>query len=225
MRQKQILAPGYGWTRGRELAMNLRVNGSQNDVTFLLVLLVASLGFNAFLGREYWRHAHKSSFASLPDLGLGETVPPLQVKTLDGRSETIAYTVQPQPTVVYVFTPSCPWCRKNVNNIKHLTATKASTFRFVGISLDPKGLEAYLAQHNLKFPVYVDPTPESRLAYHLGNVPHTLVISQDSTVLKTWRGAYIDSRAEVEEFFKVTLPGLSDDRDGAVEKQISTIVE
>src|SRR5258708_38181114 len=91
--------------------MNLKVKGSQSDIAFMLVLLAASLGFNAFLGREWWR-ARKSAPAS-PDVLLGEAVAPLRVKTLDGKPETIAYATQSQPTVLYVFTPSCPWCRRN----------------------------------------------------------------------------------------------------------------
>jgi peroxiredoxin len=194
--------------------MNLKVKGTHSDVAFLLVLLAASLGFNTFLGREWWR-AHMSAPAS-PDVLLGEVVPPLRVKTLDGKPETIAYAKQSQPTVLYVFTPSCPWCRRNMNNVKHLTAQRANTFRFIGISLDEKGLGAYVAQHGLTFPVYVDPAPEDRSAYHLGNVPHTLVISQDGIVLKSWRGAYQGGeQAQIEQFFEVKLPGFSDDREAA----------
>jgi peroxiredoxin len=201
--------------------MNLQVKGTQSDVAFLLVLLAASLGFNAFLGREWWR-ARKSAPAS-SDVLLAKTVPPLRVKTLDGKPETIAYTTQSQPTVLYVFTPSCPWCRRNINNVKHLTAKRATTFRFIGISLEQKGLGAYVAEHSLNFPVYVDPAPEDRSAYHLGNVPQTLVISQDGTVLKSWRGAYQGGdQAEIEQFFEVKLPGFSDDREAAG-KQVSSV--
>jgi peroxiredoxin len=184
------------------------IKGSRSDVTVLLILLVGSLGFNIFLGHDNIRLRGGNE---LPALTAGQPVPALQVKTVQGIAETIDYTDTAKPTVLYVFLTTCPWCMKNLENIRTLSAQKGDAFRFVGISLDTDGLDAYITDNKLNFPVYTDPDKQATTAYGLGAVPQTIVISPDGKVLQEWRGAYDRNlRKEVEDFFQLQLPGLND---------------
>src|ERR1041385_1088342 len=106
------------------------ITGSQSDVRFILALLAVSLAFNVALAREWWR-ARPSAEASLAAIPVGKSVAPLRVRTLEGKEATIAYSTHTQPTVLYVFKPSCPWCLRNLENIKSLVAQKGSAFRFI----------------------------------------------------------------------------------------------
>src|SRR5262249_11256355 len=90
-------------------------------------------------------------------LTLGEKLPDLEVQTPDGRPVTVSYVNQQAPTVLYVFTPTCPWCRRNRSNISALAAERNKSYRFLGLSLDPSGLTQYLRENPLPFPVYTNP--------------------------------------------------------------------
>jgi peroxiredoxin len=179
------------------------VQGTKSDVTFLLVLLAVSLGANVYLARRLFSPPPQGP----PPLAKGTTVSPLTATRLDGQPQTLSYAEK--KTVLYVFTPSCPWCKRNLPNIKHLVATRGAEYRFIGISLEAEGLSSYVTEHQLPFPVYTNVSQEQRDAYHLGGVPQTLVISERGTVMQNWFGAYVDAQqAEIEKFFDVRLPGL-----------------
>jgi peroxiredoxin len=183
------------------------IKGSRSDVTLLLILLIASLGFNIFLGKQVM---HLRMGSNIPSLAAGQAVPAVRVKDLQGTVTSIEYADH-RPTVLYVFLTTCPWCMKNLENIRHLVTQKQGDFRFVGISLDSDGLEAYIAEHKLDFPVYTHPDKPSVTAYGFGAVPQTIVISPEGKVLQEWRGAYDNNlRDEVEDFFQLELPGLSE---------------
>jgi hypothetical protein len=182
----------------------MKVQGTKSDVGVLLLLLAVSLSGNVYLARRAFRPAP----APIPLLAKGATVPPLPVKALDGQAATISY--QDVPTVLYVFSPTCPWCRRNIPNLKQLIRSAGQQYRFVGLSVDANGLAAYVAEHQLPLPVYTKGEGDVADRYKLGGVPQTIVISAGGTVLQDWSGAYAgDVKTEVERFFAVKLPGLS----------------
>jgi hypothetical protein len=181
------------------------VHGTKSDVTFLLVLLAVSLGANVYLARRVFSPPPQGP----PPLAKGAIVSPLIATRLDGERQTLSYGEK--KTVLYVFTPSCPWCKRNVPNIKHLVEAKGAEYRFVGISLEAEGLSSYMTEHQLPFAVYTNVSPEQREAYRLGGVPQTLVISERGTVVQNWFGAYVNAQQpEIERFFDVRLPGLAE---------------
>ncbi len=149
-------------------------------------------------------------------LAVGAVVPPLTATGLDGARTTIAYdsTRDGRLTVLYVFTPQCVWCARNLANLKALLTAKqgAPDVRFVGLSLAPDSVGTYVAQQGLTplLPVVVTRLSAATMsAYHFGGTPQTVVISPDGRVVKNWSGAWTQkTQAEVEAFFHVTLPGL-----------------
>jgi peroxiredoxin len=183
------------------------MKGTQSDVRFLLALLAVSLGINTFLA---YRVLTANRMAPPPKpLVAGDSAPPLELKTLDGRLATLGYSEPARPTVLYVFAPSCGFCAANAENIRHLAKSTGGAFRFIGVSLSEKDLDGYLETHELGFPVYTV-TPATQKAYGLGSVPQTLVVSESGKVLQSWMGAYRDeAEREVERYFVVNLPGLS----------------
>jgi peroxiredoxin len=186
----------------------VRIRGSQGDLTLVLLLLAASLGLNVYLAPRALRAPRP--VPPPPTLSVGEVVPPLEAQRLQGRRETVSYADEARPTVVYVFSPSCPWCRKNLANIKRLFEARQGEYRFVGLSSDDTQLADYVAENGLAFPVYSGIAEPLRRAYKLGGVPQTLVISPQGKVLKNWQGAYAGpNQTDVEAFFAVKLPGLS----------------
>jgi peroxiredoxin len=182
----------------------MKINGTKSDLTFVFALLALSLGINVYLALRVYAPGP----AELRLLSKGEKVPAFAARRLAGGTVTLSY--DSKPTVLYVFTPGCSWCRRNLANVKTLFEAKSGEFRFVGLALDDMGLEAYVAQEKIPFPVYSNVSEDTRAQYRLGGVPQTLVISSRGIVLENWSGAYDGKlRHDVEEFFSVSLPGLT----------------
>jgi hypothetical protein len=114
-----------------------------------------------------------------------------------------------RPTVLYIFTPPCTWCARNVDNLKTLVDKEGGYYRFIGLALSEQALPEYVAKNDLKLPVYSGLSPETLKAYRLGGTPQTIVISPEGKVLEDWSGAYVgDQKSQIEAFFHVSLPGL-----------------
>jgi hypothetical protein len=114
------------------------------------------------------------------------------------------------PTIFYIMKPGCVWCIRNRDNIQALAKQVGSTYGMVGLSSTDQGLKEHLLALPLPFKVYaldldhlpngVDPTV----------TPQLVVVGSNGIVEKVWIGALGGrARTEVEEFFHVTLPGLS----------------
>lgn len=180
---------------------------------FLLVLLGLSLLCNVALGVAFFRISVAAFGKTQPPPAsgpaIGSSLPPLQAWRSDGKPEAVEFTGQ-QPTVVYVFTPTCQWCDRNLDNLKALLTVATRTHRVIGLSLDPT-LHDYVEKNELEnLPVYVNPSRDTMEAYMFGPTPLTLVISPSGRVLKSWVGAYGGAvKEDVEKYFRLELPGLS----------------
>jgi hypothetical protein len=169
-------------------------------------LLAASLATNVWIFRA--RDQRKSR--SAPLLVEGTALPPLRGTALaDGADATIAFAAD-RPTAIYVFTPQCIWCARNLASIKALARERGAEYRFVGLSLHEEELQEYVARNPLGFPVYSQLSLEIRRAYRLGVTPALIVVSTEGRVLRTWRGAFSGRQAsEIESYFRVRLPAIT----------------
>ena len=141
----------------------------------------------------------------------GAVVPSITAYALDGSAAEIRFDSVPGPTVLYVFTPPCGWCTRNLPAAKALAENIKGRYRVLGLSLSSDGLQKYVSDSGLQFPIYADISISTRSAYRLGGTPDTLVVSSDGKVMKHWQGAYVGStKNEVEAYFNVTLPPVSD---------------
>lgn len=192
---------------------NARKPDSRLNTIALTVMLVASVVLNIMLALKVRELTGAQNAArSERELKIGAEVPPIMAKRLDGVSGAITYADSNRPTVLYIFTPQCGWCTRNLDNLKTLINRKSEEYRFIGISLSGEDLEKYLVEHQLKFPVYTDIPKEAGEAYRMGGTPHTIVISPQGQVLQNWVGAYAgDQKSQVEAYFNVILPGIQPD--------------
>jgi peroxiredoxin len=174
-----------------------------------ICLMIASVFLNVFLAHRLWSLQHLESIKTSERLlKVGTVVAPIVVKRLGGEKEMMSY-VGGKPTVLYIFTPPCSWCARNMDNLKTLLDKEGGQYRFIGLSLSEESLSEYVAKNNLKFPVYSGLSPETLKTYKLGSTPQTIVISPEGNVVQDWAGAYFGGqKSEVESFFHVTLPGL-----------------
>lgn len=181
---------------------------SQNLGTLVLVMVLSvSLGLNVYQGLKL-----KGAFAPATGVQAGMRFPQrLPLLDQDGKSAELSFAQDSRPTVLYVLSPLCGWCKRNEANIKALTAQVGSRFRFVGLSIEGKNLKDYVAQNHAPFPVYLVSSQQQIQDFHLDGTPQTVVVDASGKVEKAWPGAYLaKSQKEIQSFFGVTLPGLQE---------------
>jgi hypothetical protein len=129
--------------------------------------------------------------------------------TVSGNALQLDWRADRRPIVVYIFSPQCAWCARNLENIKSLSASRGSKYRFVGISLLDSGLAEYVSRQNLRFETYSSPRRAD--GQRFGSVtPETLIADPDGTVRHDWQGAYTPQlQREIESVMGVKLPGLT----------------
>jgi peroxiredoxin len=180
--------------------------GSFANPAWMRVLLASSVVINILLASDVssLRRAIEALKAE-GRLQVGAAVPAIEGRSVDGAQELLNYNVS-IPTVLYVFTPQCLWCKKNLANLHALIDNSGSRYRVVGVSLTREGLRDYLNKEHLQFPVYTDIADSVKAVYHLGTTPTTIVISPQARVLRIWYGAYEDGiRTEMEAYLNVHL--------------------
>jgi hypothetical protein len=92
-----------------------------------------------------------------------------------------------------------------------LAAAANRTTRFIGLSLSADHLDDYEARYAPSFPVYVLEAKQMIERLKLYATPQLIVVGPDGVVRRDWSGALNGARkAEVEQFFGVLLPGLTD---------------
>jgi peroxiredoxin len=175
-----------------------------------ILLLIVSVTLNVLLA-----HKIHSVIRFLPkevstsSLKVGTSVPPITGTRSDGQSYIIRYSGSDRPTVLYIFTPTCVWCARNMDNFKTMVDKEGSRYRVIGLSLSQEGLAQYLSKNELKLPVYSGLSDETKRIYKLSGTPQTIVISPEGKVLEDWVGAWAgDQKSQVEAFFHVALPGI-----------------
>src|SRR5215831_6109168 len=163
-----------------------------------------SVDMNVFLSRKVRvLRVIEASLRAEGSLKVGEVVPALQGKDLNGQPVSFAYDSR-FATVIYVLSPTCTWCKRNEANAEALAINLVGKYRFLGVSLSSDGLSEYAQSAHISSPLYSDLQGNTLSAYKLGGTPQTIVVSPEGKVLKNWKGAYIDEgKEEVESYFGV----------------------
>jgi|SRR4051812_20631886 hypothetical protein len=176
---------------------------SISDVQFLLVLLAMSLGFNVWLALSA-THVDRAIIVNASRVG--HAIHPFRVVDEKHNSIQLSFDDQEQkPTVLYIISPTCTWCKANETSIKTLATTAHSRYRFIGISLSEE-LESSRS-NKFPFPIYSIASFDAIQGLRLGTTPQTIVISTRGRIVNDWSGAYInDVRLQVQDVFNVALP-------------------
>jgi peroxiredoxin len=177
----------------------------------LLCVFLASLIVNILQGMRILSLQEEiQALAVAGELKPGTSLDPLPVSDLAGRETSLSFYAQSRPTILYVFRPSCVWCRRNVDLINSLAAQLSNRYAIIGLSLSDSGLAEFVSQSRITFPVYSRLSPAEATKYHLGTTPETIVISPQGKVERDWLGAYdYPTKPFLEKFLSVTLPKLS----------------
>ncbi len=108
-----------------------------------------------------------------------------------------------------VFSPSCVWCDRNLDNARRLESHVAGKYQCVAVALESKNLREYVAKNGLEWTIVANISPEVQKAYGMAGTPQTILIDSGGTVRHVWSGAFLGgSASEIEQVFGVKLPGL-----------------
>lgn len=175
-------------------------------VTFGLLVASAITNFT-LIHRVHQLEAAVGVLKSERALRVGESVPSEVLKSIDGSPWTLDYAGQTNPTILYIFTPRCEWCEKNVENAAALATQSTRRYRFIGVSLSgaEPDLRKYMDAHDIRYPVYVAP-PRFSTDYKVAATPTTVLISSRGRVMDTWNGAYFgDTASAMEAYLHIHL--------------------
>lgn len=180
-------------------------NGGTASLVFVLTL---SLALNVYFARE--ARFGRTRFPVPSKMRVGTKLPSaLPLLDVNGKTTQLIFD-DSRPTVLYVFSPTCGWCKRNEANIKTLVNAD-SHFRFIGLSITPTGLKDYIAQRHAPFPVYAVQSKEQSAKLGLSVTPETIVVGPGAVIEEAWKGAYTgDNQKQIEQFFNAKLPGLED---------------
>lgn len=181
--------------------------GSNSALAFLLLVLTGSLSGNVVQLYRYERLTHPTELG----VRLGAVLRPFVVVGRDGKRTQLDFSGS-KPTVIYVMSPLCGWCKRNQANITSLALQKARDYQFVGLSTTDNQLKDFWKSTKLPFPVYSVPSADVLSRYHLGDeTPQMAIVDSAGRVGRVWHGALSgDGLTEVEKYFGVRLPGLAD---------------
>ncbi len=190
-----------------------KMNKAINFVT--LTLLLSSAILNIVLANKV--SDLRNSLSNIKEEGqlkIGSQVPKIDATDLAELDYSIEYSEVKLPTILYIFTPDCIWCKRNLENVKAMVKQTDGKYRMIGLSLTPEKLKEYLYQNDAHFPVYTNVNLEARKAYKMGGTPQTIIVSPDGSVLKNWHGAYMNGlKTEINNYLQVNLPGISSEKE------------
>ena len=140
-------------------------------------------------------NAEEQFYASLRHTPTGIALPDLQGEDPNGRSLTISYQDIGRQTLLFVFSPTCPHCKRNWPVWLDLAkAAKDARVAFVNVGdpLPPNFSQSYSFD---AAPVLAKTSPESILKYSLFEFPITIVMSPDGHSQGVWAGELSKSDA------------------------------
>lgn len=165
-----------------------------------IALLLAGINY------QRWQYTHPKTVSPIQT---GDRITRVALETTDKHKVWLDWSDDSKSTVVYLFTPTCAWCKRNLEAMRTL-ANSASTYRFIAISLDEAGVKDYIAANHLTMPVYIATDTASKRQLGARGTPSTLVVSPQGIVAHYWRGVYYGKTAEeIQKAFGVRLPAVA----------------
>lgn len=170
---------------------------------------------NCALGLVFLWTVHRDRSPVAPSL-IGSSHSEIAAKTLGGASTRLILDARERHTLVYVFSPSCVWCRRNERSLAALaTALRQSDpkTKLVALSLSGQGLEQYIPRIPVEFDVIFDPEPDSVTDLSLRSTPRTILFDARGTLIKDWSGAYTpELAADISQYFGILVPPIAEIR-------------
>ena len=143
---------------------------------------------------------------TMPDfkpLEIGDEVPAFAASTLDGE-EFDGGDLVGSPYMLNIWATWCAPCRHEMPELQQLHDTYSGQgFQVVGVSVDDRGsretIREFLAEIEVTFPIYHDPTWEISDTYGLLGLPGTFLMDAEGRLVRKWLGGFQPMAEDVQE--------------------------
>jgi hypothetical protein len=173
--------------------------------TVLMALLVVSVVFNWVL---VYRPNVVSRSSRRPAMWtVGTIAPPLIVDDTEGQRVWLEWDAQKKPTVLYLFSPDCGWCDRNLQGARMLITLRSDKYDVTTIALMGPSGWGNKPRADLGVKPYSISSTVRKAGYALSGTPQTVVIGQRGKILANWMGAYNTAiQKDIERVLGVQVP-------------------
>lgn len=146
----------------------------------------------------------------VPVVREGDLLPPLRLRTLDGRTTAVPGAWPGRPLLINVWASWCGPCIEEMPELQRFAATQGTDgVQVIGIALDePDAVRAFLRRVPVDYPILIDAPGPADAGVRLGNVrgvlPYSVLIGADGQVLKRRIGPFVPG--ELESFAAAARP-------------------
>ncbi len=153
----------------------------------VLLLSILLLSFSAFAEGS-------SKTTSAPDFTL---------KDINGKQVKLSQVLESGPVLLDFWATWCVPCKQALPHLAKIHETyKDKGFTLLAISTDNTRsvgkVRPYARSQKWEFPVLLDTDNELLKRYRGTSVPHTVLISQEGNIIKTWIGYHPGEEEEIE---------------------------
>jgi peroxiredoxin len=172
---------------------------SRKAAFFVIILVMIALVF-LLQGKELLFKEAKGS-----RLQKGQPAPDFVFPGLDGKMVRLS-DYRGKVLFLNVWATWCPPCREEMPSMERLyNELKGNNFEIVAISIDASGgkkVAPFVKEHNLSFPVLLDPEGAIKNRYGITGVPESFIINGQGIIEKVVIGPMDWAAPEVVLYFK-----------------------
>ncbi len=140
---------------------------------------------------------------------VGDVAPDFTLPTLEGNSVRLA-DYRGKVVFINFWATWCPPCRQEMPSMESLyRRLKGRAFEMLAVSIDREGedgLQPFVSQYGLTFPVLLDPHKEVYRLYGVTGVPETFIVDGHGVILLKLIGPQDWMRQEWLDFFDRASP-------------------
>ena len=162
------------------------------DLGRLVPLLIIGLGLIAFglaLPGLLTKADSDDEFSVVPSR-VNFKAPELALADLSGQKVNLA-DFREQIILVNNWATWCPPCKSEMPTLqKYFQEHARQGFILIGIEAGDtiEEVASFVSEHQLTFPIWLDPNEKSLAAFHNDSLPSSYVIDHDGTVVLAWTG-------------------------------------
>lgn len=128
--------------------------------------------------------------------------PDFELELLDGSTLDLAEQWQDRAVVLVFFESWCELCARQQPDITALSEQFRDTVLFVGVGHESSSEDAtaFMREHDIDYPIGIDPTGEVWRRYRVDEPPLVALISRGGRLVRGWPGGTTELGQQIRQF-------------------------
>jgi peroxiredoxin len=128
--------------------------------------------------------------------------PAFELALLDGSTLDLAEQWADRPVVLVFFESWCELCARQQPDITALSEEYRDTVLFVGVGHESSGADAaeFAREHDIDYPVGLDPSGEVWRRYRVDEPPLVALVSRGGRLVRGWPGGTTSLGEQIRQF-------------------------